>query len=150
MTVAQVAQSLRPAFAGIDAGDWVDPTGETRDVTVRLAPEARRADVRSGAIARWSSTVPAGKPVTLPLGQVATIRQGVGPAQINHLEPRPGGERAGQRAGPLAHRGDAETSTRGWRVFSCRRATGSPRAEKPGTSRRCSPGSSLRWARPCC
>ena len=32
VTVAQVAQSLRPAFAGIDAGDWVDPTGETRDV----------------------------------------------------------------------------------------------------------------------
>ena len=24
---AQVAQSLRPAFAGIDAGDWVDPAG---------------------------------------------------------------------------------------------------------------------------
>ena len=43
ITVGQVAQSLRPAFAGIDAGDWVDPAGETRDVTVRLAPEARRA-----------------------------------------------------------------------------------------------------------
>ena len=38
ITVGQVAQSLRPAFAGIDAGDWVDPSGETRDVTVRLAP----------------------------------------------------------------------------------------------------------------
>ena len=25
VTVGQVAQSLRPAFAGIDAGDWVDP-----------------------------------------------------------------------------------------------------------------------------
>src|SRR5690348_4769579 len=45
VTVAQVAQSLRPAFAGIDAGDWVDPTGETRDVTVRLAPEARERTV---------------------------------------------------------------------------------------------------------
>lgn len=42
LTVGQVAQSLRPAFAGIDAGDWVDPSGETRDVMVRLAPEARR------------------------------------------------------------------------------------------------------------
>ena len=41
--MAQVAQSLRPAFAGIDAGDWVDPTGETRDVTVRLTPEARES-----------------------------------------------------------------------------------------------------------
>ena len=26
VTVGQVAQALRPAFAGIDAGDWVDPT----------------------------------------------------------------------------------------------------------------------------
>src|SRR6185436_497991 len=31
VTVGQVAQALRPAFAGIDVGDWVDPSGETRD-----------------------------------------------------------------------------------------------------------------------
>ena len=42
VTIGQVAQSLRPAFAGIKAGDWVDPTGEMRDVNVRLAPEARQ------------------------------------------------------------------------------------------------------------
>ncbi|HET6795962.1 MAG TPA: efflux RND transporter permease subunit, partial [Gemmatimonadales bacterium] len=84
ITVAQVAQSLRPAFAGIDAGDWVDPTGETRDVTVRLAPEARErtVDLERLPLVIADST---GKPVTLPLGQVASIRQGLGPAQINHL-----------------------------------------------------------------
>jgi HAE1 family hydrophobic/amphiphilic exporter-1 len=84
ITVAQVAQSLRPAFAGIDAGDWVDPTGETRDVTVRLAPEARE---RTVDLERLPLVIPdsTGKPVTLPLGQVASIRQGLGPAQINHL-----------------------------------------------------------------
>ena len=49
MTVGQVAQSLRPAFAGIKAGDWEDPTGEMRDVNVRLAPGARAARVRSRA-----------------------------------------------------------------------------------------------------
>ncbi|MGH7630003.1 MAG: efflux RND transporter permease subunit, partial [Gemmatimonadales bacterium] len=27
VTVGQVAQALRPAFAGLDAGDWVDPSG---------------------------------------------------------------------------------------------------------------------------
>src|SRR6266550_1708498 len=42
VTVGQVAQALRPAFAGIKAGDWVDPTDETREVNVRLAPEARQ------------------------------------------------------------------------------------------------------------
>ena len=51
LTVGQVAQSLRPAFAGIDAGDWVDPSGETRDVTVRLTPESRQraSDLRAAA-----------------------------------------------------------------------------------------------------
>jgi HAE1 family hydrophobic/amphiphilic exporter-1 len=84
VTVAQVAQSLRPAFAGIDAGDWVDPTGETRDVTVRLTPEARE---RTIDLERLPLVIagPEGTPVTLPLGQVATVRQGIGPAQINHL-----------------------------------------------------------------
>jgi len=88
VTVADVAQSLRPAFAGIDAGDWVDPTGETRDVTVRLAPEAR---ARVVDLERLPLVIPdaAGRPVTLPLGQVASIRQGVGPAQINHLNRDP-------------------------------------------------------------
>jgi HAE1 family hydrophobic/amphiphilic exporter-1 len=84
VTVAQVAQSLRPAFAGIDAGDWVDPTGETRDVTVRLTPEARR---RATDLERLPLVITGadGKPVTLPLGQVASIKEGLGPAQINHL-----------------------------------------------------------------
>ena len=84
VTVAQVAQSLRPAFAGIDAGDWVDPTGETRDVTVRLAPEARERTLDLERLP-LVLTGPTGTPVTLPLGQVAHIRQALGPAQINHL-----------------------------------------------------------------
>ncbi len=85
ITVGQVAQSLRPAFAGIDAGDWVDPSGETRDVTVRFAPEARE---RVTDLAGLPLVVPGpeGRPATLPLGQVATIAQGMGPAQIDHLD----------------------------------------------------------------
>ncbi|HEX5581416.1 MAG TPA: efflux RND transporter permease subunit, partial [Gemmatimonadaceae bacterium] len=85
ITVGQVAQSLRPAFAGIDAGDWQDPSGEQRDVVVRLAPEARR---RAADLAQLPLVVagPDGLPTTLPLGQVATIREGVGPAIIDHLD----------------------------------------------------------------
>jgi hydrophobic/amphiphilic exporter-1 (mainly G- bacteria), HAE1 family len=84
VTVGQVAQSLRPAFAGIDAGDWVDPSGETRDVEVRLAPEARR---RAEDLRQLPLVVagPDGRSQTLPLGQVARIEQSVGPAVINHL-----------------------------------------------------------------
>jgi HAE1 family hydrophobic/amphiphilic exporter-1 len=84
VTVGQVAQSLRPAFAGIDAGDWVDPSGDTRDVVVRLTPEARR---RAEDLRQIPLVVngPAG-PATIPLGQVATIEPSIGPAVINHLD----------------------------------------------------------------
>ncbi|MGE3342009.1 MAG: efflux RND transporter permease subunit, partial [Vicinamibacterales bacterium] len=80
-----VAQTLRPAFAGIDAGDWVDPTGKTRDVTVRLAPEVRQraADLASLPIIVRDAQ---GRPASLPLGQVASINSSLGPARIDHLD----------------------------------------------------------------
>jgi HAE1 family hydrophobic/amphiphilic exporter-1 len=85
ITVGQVAQSMRPAFAGIDAGDWQDPTGETRNVEVRLAPEARK---RAADLAQLPLTTagPNGAPSTLPLGQVARISESLGPAIIDHLD----------------------------------------------------------------
>jgi HAE1 family hydrophobic/amphiphilic exporter-1 len=87
VTVGQVAQSLRPAFAGIDAGDWVDPSGDTRDVVVRLTPEARRRaeDLRQIPLVVAGAEGPA----TVPLGQVAKIEQSIGPAVINHLDRDP-------------------------------------------------------------
>ncbi|HKR07899.1 MAG TPA: efflux RND transporter permease subunit [Gemmatimonadaceae bacterium] len=88
VTVAQVAQSLRPAFAGIKAGDWVDPSDETREVNVRLAPEARQ---RASDLEQLPIIVmgPNGRPETLPLGQIATITQSLGPAQVSHLDSDP-------------------------------------------------------------
>ena len=84
VTVGQVAQSLRPAFAGLDAGDWVDPRGETRDVMVRFAPEARR---RPADLEQLPIIVPGpAGPQAMALGNIATIQQSLGPAQINHLD----------------------------------------------------------------
>ncbi len=86
ITVGQVAQALRPAFAGLEAGRWVDPSGETRDVVVRLDPESRR---RAADLERLPLNVPGGDrsaPTTIPLGQVATISSSVGPAIISHLD----------------------------------------------------------------
>jgi HAE1 family hydrophobic/amphiphilic exporter-1 len=85
VTVGQVAQALRPAFAGIDAGDWEDPSGEMRDVEVRLVPESRRNadDLHQLPLVVMG---PNGAPTTMPLGQVATIKQGVGPAIIDHYD----------------------------------------------------------------
>jgi hydrophobic/amphiphilic exporter-1 (mainly G- bacteria), HAE1 family len=97
VTVGEIAQSLRPAFAGVHAGDWVDPTGKTRDVTVRLAPEARTnvSDLAqlplvlqsgSPAAGRAQSGAQAGGLATVPLGQVASISTTLGPAEIDHLD----------------------------------------------------------------
>jgi HAE1 family hydrophobic/amphiphilic exporter-1 len=85
VTVGQVAQSLRPAFAGIEVGDWQDPSGEMRKVQVRLVPESRKNadDLRQLPLVVAG---PNGAPSTMPLGQVATVNQGVGPAIIDHLD----------------------------------------------------------------
>lgn len=85
VSVGQVAQALRPAFAGIDAGDWVDPSGETRDVTVRLSPEAR-SSVQDLETLPLFVIGPENRPTTIPLGQVARITPSVGPGRIDHLD----------------------------------------------------------------
>src|SRR6185312_2680106 len=88
LTVGQVAQSLRPAFAGIDAGYWIDPSGKSRKVTVRLTPESRQ---RAADLVQLPMVVIGanGAPTTMPLGQIASIHQGVGPAIIDHLNREP-------------------------------------------------------------
>ncbi|HMU60887.1 MAG TPA: efflux RND transporter permease subunit [Gemmatimonadales bacterium] len=86
LTAGQVAQALRPAFAGIDAGDWVDPSGETRDVVVRLAPSARQ---RAEDLRQLPLLIPGGAngaPRTVPLGQVVRVKSDLAPAVINHLD----------------------------------------------------------------
>jgi HAE1 family hydrophobic/amphiphilic exporter-1 len=84
VTAGQVAQALRPAFAGIDAGDWVDPSGETRDVQIRFSPEARSrlTDLQQLPLVVQG---PNG-PMTMPLGQIAEVRSGLAPARIDHLD----------------------------------------------------------------
>jgi HAE1 family hydrophobic/amphiphilic exporter-1 len=85
LTAADIAQAIRPAFAGVDAGDWVDPDGETRNVMVRLAKDARRGATDLAQLPLVVSTF-SGEVAPVPLGQVAAITEGVGPAQIDHLD----------------------------------------------------------------
>ena len=110
VTVGQIAQSLRPAFAGLDAGTWVDPSGESRYVHVRLHPESREnpSDLAQlpivlpaggavvanaigagagGAASGGGISLPTGGgPAVVPLGQIADIAPSLGPAQIDHLD----------------------------------------------------------------
>ena len=98
VNLSQLANSLRFAFAGVDAGTWVDPDGISRYVHVRLVREAREnaSDLgqlpvvvtppvpngAGGATGGGGSTTP---PV-VPLNQVATITPSYGPAQIDHYQ----------------------------------------------------------------
>ena len=82
ISVGDAAQALRVAFAGVEVGDWVDPTGETRDVSVRLHPEDR---VDASNIEHLPIAV-SGTNMMVPLDQIATITMGKGPAQIQHMD----------------------------------------------------------------
>jgi HAE1 family hydrophobic/amphiphilic exporter-1 len=82
ISVDDAAQALRVAFAGVEVGDWVDPTGETRDVAVRLAPEDR---VNAANIERLPVAVGGGNAL-VPLEQIAHITMDKGPASISHLD----------------------------------------------------------------
>jgi HAE1 family hydrophobic/amphiphilic exporter-1 len=82
ISAGDAAQALRVAFAGIEVGDWVDPTGESRDVAVRLHP-----DDRTGAenIERLPIAV-TGTNQMVPLDQIARVTMGKGPATITHKD----------------------------------------------------------------
>jgi hydrophobe/amphiphile efflux-1 (HAE1) family protein len=80
ISVGDAAQALRVAFAGVEVGDWVDPTGETRDVAVRLHPDDR---VNAENIERLPIAV-SGTNQMVPLDQIAKVRMGKGPSGIEH------------------------------------------------------------------
>ena len=82
ISVNDAAQALRVSFAGIEVGDWVDPTGETRDVAVRLHPDDR---VSKENIERLPIAV-TGTNLMVPLDQIATISMGKGPSGIEHAD----------------------------------------------------------------
>jgi len=82
ISVTDTANALRVAFAGIEVGDWVDPTGESRDVAVRLAPEDR---MNASNIERLPITV-SGMNTVVPLSQIAKVTMGKAPSKIEHSD----------------------------------------------------------------
>ncbi|MBC3860989.1 efflux RND transporter permease subunit [Undibacterium jejuense] len=82
ISVNDAAQALRVAFAGVEVGDWVDPTGEARDVAVRLHPNDR---INAENIERLPIAVN-NSDTMVPLEQIAKITMGKGPSQIKHTD----------------------------------------------------------------
>ncbi|MEP6765005.1 MAG: efflux RND transporter permease subunit, partial [Gemmatimonadaceae bacterium] len=85
LTVGAVAQSLRPAFAGVEVGDWVDPMGETRKVRLRLDSDARTRVTDLTSLPLSVGGQGQVNTVSLPLGQIADVSTSLGPAVISHL-----------------------------------------------------------------
>ncbi len=82
VNLGQLATAVRFAFAGVDAGTWVDPAGVSRYVHVRLAPESRGRASDLGQLPIMVGTGAA----SVPLQQIATILPQSGPAQIDHYQ----------------------------------------------------------------
>lgn len=82
LSMGDATNALRLAFAGAEIGDWIDPTGETRNVYVRIKPEERMTVQDLERLPLLSSKTGA----MIPLEQVATVSVGKGPAVIEHLD----------------------------------------------------------------
>jgi HAE1 family hydrophobic/amphiphilic exporter-1 len=86
VSLGQLATSLRVAFAGVDAGTWVDPSGISRYVHVRLAPESRQQANDLAQLPIMVAGTPTAAGSFVPLAQIATITPSQGPAQIDHFQ----------------------------------------------------------------
>jgi HAE1 family hydrophobic/amphiphilic exporter-1 len=82
--VGSVAATLQPLFNGQRATTWEDPQGFSHDVVV-IFPDSLRGsaeDVASLPVASSFVDARNGLPSMVPLSQVAEVRAGVGPQQI--------------------------------------------------------------------
>jgi HAE1 family hydrophobic/amphiphilic exporter-1 len=82
--IASIAQTLQPLFTGQRATQWEDEQGYSHDVVV-IYPDSVRTSAGdvAGIVVPSSSIDPTtGRPAMIPLSQVATVRGGMGPQQI--------------------------------------------------------------------
>ncbi|HEY0022959.1 MAG TPA: efflux RND transporter permease subunit [Longimicrobium sp.] len=82
--ISSIAQTLQPLFTGQRATQWEDEQGYSHDVVV-IYPDSVRtsaADVSGIVVPSSSMDGESGRPAMIPLSQVATVRPGMGPQQI--------------------------------------------------------------------
>ncbi|MEY4653341.1 MAG: hypothetical protein RI884_1922 [Pseudomonadota bacterium] len=86
LSVAQIAAPLRTLVAGQTVGNWRAGDGQTYDVNVRLAPEARNVAQQLERLSFATGAQADGSPRTVRLTQVAQVRETTGPSQINRRD----------------------------------------------------------------
>jgi HAE1 family hydrophobic/amphiphilic exporter-1 len=83
--INSIASTLQPLFSGQRATRWEDPQGYEHDVMV-MYPQSMRtsaADVAGIVVPSTQNNPATGQPAMIPLSQVANVRAGVGPQQID-------------------------------------------------------------------
>ena len=83
--ITSIGNTLAPLFSGQRATRWEDPQGFEHDVIV-VYPDSMRtsaADVAQIVVPSTSTDPRSGQSPMIPLSQVAEVRAGVGPQQIN-------------------------------------------------------------------
>jgi len=86
--VGSISGTLQPLFSGSRATLWQDQQGYTHDVRV-VYPESLRVsaeDVANIPVTGTAMDARTGLPVAIPLSQVAEVRAGVGPQQIERRQ----------------------------------------------------------------
>ncbi len=86
LSVSQIASALRTLVAGETVGNWRAPDGQTYNVNVRLAPDARRAPGDLERLPFVNSTIGSnsdGSARIVRLNQIASVKESTGPNQIN-------------------------------------------------------------------
>ncbi len=86
LSVAQIAAPLRTLVAGQTVGNWRAGDGQTYDVNVRLAPEARHVAQQLERLSFTTGTQADGAPRVVRLTQVAQVVETTGPNQINRRD----------------------------------------------------------------
>ena len=85
-SASQIGSALRTLVAGQTVGNWRAPDDQTYDVNLRLAPDARNAPDDLARLPLASAVMADGSIRVVRLNQVASIRAGIGPNQINRRD----------------------------------------------------------------
>ena len=87
LSIGQISQALRPLLSGDDATTFKDELGNNIDVTVRLGEQQRQSIAQLQSLYLSSSKVDqAGRPILVPLSQVASFSESLGAPQINRRD----------------------------------------------------------------
>jgi hydrophobic/amphiphilic exporter-1 (mainly G- bacteria), HAE1 family len=80
--ISSIAGTLSPLFGGQRATRWEDPDGYSHDVVVIYPDSLRTTPAQVANIPIVTGTTGDGRSAVIPLAQVADVRAGVGPQQI--------------------------------------------------------------------